>query len=247
MANVVTPETPCLLFAIRRENMYFRRDCGRVKQLNGAPCPAVLAELDRRALLVLETGVGRGAVENALDWVFAQPERPAFVLYAGFAGALDPALHVGDVLLADAVVDETGREWPATWPPSFSAGLPFLRRGRLLTSTQLVTSPGEKQRLGTRHHAHAVDMESAFAANRCARQTVPFGCVRAISDAAETAVSPALVSLLSGGHVSVPRVFAALGRAPTMLGELWRLGRDTRLCARQLAASLHLLLVRASS
>lgn len=247
MADVVTPGTPCLLFAIRRESMYFRRDCGRVKQLIGAPCHAVLAELERRSLLVLETGIGRGAVENALGWVFAQPVRPAFILYAGFAGALDPALHVGDVLLADAVVDETGREWPATWPASFSAAPPSLRRGRLLTAAQLVTSPTEKQRLGANHHAHAVDMEAAYAADRCAQIAVPFGCMRAISDAANTAVSPALVALLSGGRVSAPRVLAALFRAPTLLGELWRLGRDTRFAARQLAANLRLLLALPAS
>jgi hypothetical protein len=92
-----------------------------------------------------------------------------------------------------------------------------------------------------------VDMEAAFAADRCARQTVPFGCVRAISDAAETAVSPALVALLSGGRVSVPRVLAALCRAPTLLGELWRLGHDTRLAARQLAASVRALVALTAS
>jgi adenosylhomocysteine nucleosidase len=243
MADVVTPGTPCLLFAIRRESMYFRRDCGPVRRLVSAPCPTVLAEPARRPLLVLETGIGRGAVENALDWVFAQAVRPAFILYAGFAGALDPALHVGDVLLADAVVDETGREWPATWPTPPGAAR-CLRRGRLLTTAQLVASPSEKQRLRTRHHAHAVDMEAAYAADCCARQAVPFGCMRAISDAADTAVSPALVALLSGGRVSAPRVLAALLRAPTLVAELWRLGRDTRLAARQLAATLRLLLAR---
>jgi adenosylhomocysteine nucleosidase len=242
MADVVTPGTPCLLFAIRRESMYFRRDCGPVRRLVSAPCPAVLAEPARRPLLVLETGIGRGAVEIALDWVFAQPVRPAFIVFAGFAGALDPALHVGDVVLADAVVDETGREWPATWPPTSSVMQPFPRRGRLLTAAQLVTSPSEKRRLGTIHHAHAVDMEAAYAAERCMQHAVPFGCVRAISDAADASVSPALVTLLSGSSVSAPRVLAALLRAPTLLGELWRLGRDTRLAARQLAASLRLLL-----
>jgi len=247
MADVVTPGSPCLLFAIRRDSMYFRRDCGPVRRLKSAPCPAVLAGSPRQPLVVLETGIGRGAVENTLDWVFARPVRPAFMLYAGFAGALDPTLHVGDVLLADAVVDETGREWPATWPTPSSAVPPSLRRGRLLTAAQLVTSPNEKQRLGARHHAHAVDMEAAFAADRCARQAVPFGCVRAISDAADIAVSPALVALLSGGRVSAPRVLAALFRAPTLLGELWRLGRDTRRAARQLAASLPQLLALAHS
>jgi adenosylhomocysteine nucleosidase len=186
------------------------------------------------SLLVLETGVGRAAVTAALDWLL--PTRPRFVLYAGFAGALDPALAVGDVLLADTIVDETRQEWPATWPASAP---PSVRGGRLLTTAGLVATVDDKQRLGTQYGAIAVDMEAAFAAAVCADQEIPFGCIRAISDAADAPLSPALLSLLTGGRVSATRVFGAVIRKPTLVRELLRLGRDTRLAARRLAECLN--------
>jgi hypothetical protein len=85
-------------------------------------------------------------------------------------------------------------------------------------------------------------MESAIVARCCSRRGVPFGCVRAISDRADMPLSPRLVALLSGRSVSPLRVMAAVMRTPRLVGELWRLGRDTRVAARQLGTALGELL-----
>jgi adenosylhomocysteine nucleosidase len=225
---------PCVLFALRRESLFFRRFCSPLQPLASAPCNASIG----RGLLLIETGVGRAAVDAVLDWVLEGSRRPALVLYAGFAGALDSTLEIGDVLVADEIVDTADGRWQATWPGALSA----LRRGRLLTTSQLVATPEEKRRLGALHQALAVDMEAAHAAARCVAHRVPFACVRAISDRADAALSPALVSMLSRGRVAPLRVVAALIRRPLLIGELWRLGRDTRLAARRLSEALHLLL-----
>src|SRR6516165_7528258 len=90
---------PCVLFALRRESMYFRRLCRPFQRLPSAPCDACLAGSPAHPVLIMETGVGRAAVGAALDWLFAGPQRPQFVLYAGFAGALAPDLHVGQVVV----------------------------------------------------------------------------------------------------------------------------------------------------
>jgi nucleoside phosphorylase len=185
-------------------------------------------------LLLLDTGVGRSAVHAALDWLLAGPLWPSFVLYAGFAGALDPTLQVGDVLFADEVVDAHGGRWPATWLGS----PPNLLRGRLLTVSRLVASAEEKRRLGALHRALAVDMEAAYAAERCAEHGVPFGCIRSVSDCVDTPLSPALVEMLSLGRVAPMQVVKAIVRRPTLIGELCRLGRDTRRAARRLSDSL---------
>src|SRR5262249_51238756 len=155
-----------------------------------------------RPVLVLETGVGTGRVRDALGWLLGgpagRPVRPAFVLCAGFSGALQPAWRVGDGLLASEVADLDGGLWPAA-RPGRPAALP---RGRLLTAPRLVGTPAEKKELGKRHGAAAVDMETAAVARACAERGVPFGCVRAISDDADAALSPRLVSLLAGGRVA---------------------------------------------
>jgi adenosylhomocysteine nucleosidase len=235
--------TPCLLFAVRRESMFFRRHCGSLRPLPAAPCRAFVADLAGQSLRVLETGIGRSAVDAALDWILGEAMPPRFLVYAGFAGALDASLRVGDVLLADEVVDEAGRRWSRFWPAAAVGIPPWIRRGRLLTTVHLVATPEAKQRLGAHHHAHAADMEAAYVAQRCAEHNIPFGCVRAVSDAIDVPLSPSLVALLSGGRVSLPRLTAALVRKPTLLPELLRLGRDSRRAARQLAAAMHELLL----
>jgi adenosylhomocysteine nucleosidase len=134
--------------------------------------------------------------------------RPGLVVAAGFCGALVPSLRVGDVV----------------------------KSPRILTVDHLVTDPAEKCRLGESHDA--VDMESAAVAQVCAENGVRFLAVRAVSDTVDTALSPELVRLLSGGNVSVRRAGVALVRKPRLLGEFLRLARDTKLAARCLADAL---------
>jgi hypothetical protein len=85
-------------------------------------------------------------------------------------------------------------------------------------------------------------MESSFFAARSAKAGVPFACVRAISDDVTTGLSPALVSLLSGGSASWWRAFWMLARKPSMFRELRRLARDTKQASTQLGKSLGELL-----
>ena len=134
--------------------------------------------------------------------------RPSLVIAAGFCGALVPSLRVGDVVTSP----------------------------RILTVDHFVCDPAEKGQLSESHDA--VDMESAAVAEVCAEKGVRFLAVRAVSDTVDTALSPELVRLLSGGNVSVRKACVALLRKPALLGEFLRLARDTKLAARNLADAL---------
>ncbi len=133
---------------------------------------------------------------------------PRLVIAAGFCGALVPALRVGDVVTSP----------------------------RIVTVDRLVTDPAEKRRLGETHDA--VDMESAAVAEVCAGRGVAFRAVRTVSDTVDTALSPELARLLSGGNVSPLKACFALCRRPALLGEFLRLARDTKFAARTLAVAL---------
>lgn len=115
---------------------------------------------------------------------------------------------------------------------------PTLRTGRILTSATLVGCPQQKRRLGEQHQALAVDMESADAARLCQEAGIPFTCLRAISDDCHSALSPQLVEVLCQGEVAPGRLMGAVLRQPGLIAELWRLARDTRRAARQLADAL---------
>ena len=182
-------------------------------------------------MLTLETGMGSVAAEAVLEWMLAKPMlgnlayRPKCVIAAGFAGALREEQRVGDVILATEVRTASGECWPTTWPGELPPGewRPPLHRGRLLCAEQLIGDPETKRKLGIEHEALAVDMESAAVARLCQKQGIAFGCVRAISDAVHTPLSPELAKLLSAGRVSPLRLLLLLARRPRIAGELWGL------------------------
>ena len=162
---------------------------------------------------------------------------------AGFAGSLHADVRVGDVLVAQEILDLEGNRWPTSWPGHTTlAGGPSLtlpaRPDRLLTSPRLIGDPEEKRRLGQTHSAQAVDMESATVARFCHERGIPFGCVRSISDNVDTLLAPQLVSLLSQSQVSIPRLAATLARHPGMIGSLITLARNSRLASLALAKKL---------
>lgn len=240
----------CVLFALRRESMVFRREFRPHLRFDGAPCWAWFGGPAWLTVLQVETGVGVANVERVLDWLLGEPKldgaiyRPKLLLFAGYAGALAPDLAVGDLVLADAIADEAGRIWPTTWPGPLPAGTwqPPLRRGTILAADRLIATVDDKQQLHQRHGALAVDMESAAFARRCTAKGVPFGVLRAVSDDACTPLSPALASLLAGGTVSPWRLVCAIAKQPTLIAELLRLGRHTKHASRQLGVALGELL-----
>jgi adenosylhomocysteine nucleosidase len=197
-------------------------------------------------VLVLETGLGAARTQRAATWLVDGPKlgnvvyRPKLVLSAGFCGALQEGLRVGDVVLATEVADTRGQCWPTTWPGELPSGpwQPPLHRGRVISVPQLASTPEQKRALAVEHGALAVDMEAATLAAVCRQQGVPFGCVRAVSDEATMAVSERLATLAASGRVSPWRLAWSVTVAPTLIGELWRLAKQTRLAAEQLGKAL---------
>lgn len=241
---------PAVLFALGRECGPFLREFRPSERFPGAPCWARFCGPSWLSVLVLQTGMGAARSQRALDWLLSRPALgnlpylPKVVLAAGFSGSLHEERRVGDVILATEVVTPTGGSWATTWPGEFPPGdwRPRLHRGRILSVSRLVADPAEKRQLGEGHGALAVDMESSAVAQACVRQSVPFGCVRVISDDLDMPLSPRLVSLLSGSRVAPFRVLAATVRQPRLGAELWRLARQTRVAAEQLARALGELL-----
>jgi adenosylhomocysteine nucleosidase len=235
-----------LVAALSRELAAVRRHWQPGRSWPEAPCRARWYRQQEMSFLVLEIGVGAPAVDRALSWLLqepldqGQPFRPSVVISAGFSGALEPGLQVGDVVLADEVSDEAGQVWPLPIPETMRGRLASfpLHRGRILTTSTLIGDPRRKRSLGREHRACAVDMESVFLASWCRQRDVPQVCLRVISDDVDTALSPELTALLAGGRVSAGGLVRALLRRPMLIGELVRLGRHTAHAARCLAEPL---------
>lgn len=154
------------------------------------------------------------------------------VLSFGIAGGLDPALRPGDVIVATAVIAETG-VWkvPAKVHAAISAQVRAngveATNGFVVGVEEPIIVPSSKFALRRATDAIAVDMESHIGAAYAASRGLPFAAIRVISDPAERAL-PALAktALKPDGRIDYPAVVAGLARAPSQLGTLIRAGGD---------------------
>ena len=104
------------------------------------------------------------------------------VISTGFCGALDPELAVGDIVEATSVLDvDTSRQY-ASRTVSTNA-----RRvcGVVLSSDRVAVTVEEKSKLRTKvKGAAAIEMEAAAIAPWATARSIPFYCLRAVSDCA---------------------------------------------------------------
>lgn len=195
-----------VIFALDREAAPFRR----------------LAKRHRLPVRILVSGVGAEAAKRAMEFV----DSAALVISAGFCGALDPTMKIGDVAICTFSGGAESSE-PSAVP-----------RRTVLTVDRLVGTPDAKRRLREQSGADLVDMEAEHVCAVCAERGLPFLAVKAVSDTADTALSPDLVRLLAGGKVSIARTLIAIVRRPAILLEFRQLARDTSFAASKLAGRL---------
>jgi len=214
-----------------------------VAALNRELTPLKKAAL--RSVTLLETGEGVTNAERSLESRLSR-ETSRAVLSIGFAGALSPALEVGDLVIADKIPDSQGQPdaallkaaaaMKAEWPVHF---------GSAVTSDTILWQAVEKSQL-----AHSfgtdevcfVDMESTAIARVCARHAVPFLIVRSITDLFDEDL-PLDFNLCRGadGRVDSAKVMKAALAKPRALPRLFELQRRSKLCANRLGEFVRLL------
>jgi len=118
-------------------------------------------------------GIGAAAARRATEAVIVG-FGPKVVYSAGFAGALDPKLKVGDLVTPQRVINASDAS--STIVGSGSG---------VLVSFGSVASPEQKAKLLESFGADAVDMEAAAVARAAEARGVAFGVVKAISDEVE--------------------------------------------------------------
>jgi hypothetical protein len=165
-------------------------------------------------------GIGAGELPKYLS-----PDRVGGLLLAGFAGALDPGLAVGDVVVEGVA-------------PQVAAAM-GARSGKIQTVRQILATPAQKAAMRAESGAAAVEMEGDAVRQWASRLNVPFVQVRAISDAANDAIEPRVLRAVDGlGRVKPLALTGILLRHPLMLGALLRLGANARVAARQLGEAV---------
>jgi len=183
--------------------------------------------------VLVANGIGRRNAAAGTRTMIAGTRIHA-VLSIGFAGALDPVLGLGEVVVADQVLDGS-RVYPAGWPLQCPADV---QRGSVVTVNEVVQFAESKLALG-QDGARAVDMESAAVAEIAQEHRLPFYCVRAISDTAEQDLPVDFNrALRADGTVSPWSVLGQAGLSPGSWLGLARLRRNSRIAADSLARCL---------
>jgi adenosylhomocysteine nucleosidase len=115
-------------------------------------------------------GIGAEAARRAAEAVIAI-YAPSVIYSAGFAGALDPALKVGDVVQPRRVVNA-----------SDGSSVNFDQGEGILVSFGSIASPAQKMRLRDSFGAQAVDMEAGAVGRAAEARGAAFAVVKVISD-----------------------------------------------------------------
>ena len=174
----------------------------------------------RAGVRVLITGMGARHAERAAREAVHEL-RPARVFTCGFAGALDPALVIGDVVCPRETIC-----WGAK-PVVFHC------------ASRVAITVAEKQALRAQTGADVVEMESAVITRVCRAAGVECVTLRAISDTAHEDLPLDFNALMTAEEKLSPLKLAlAVLKAPQKIPALLRLGRNSATAAARLAEVL---------
>lgn len=178
-----------------------------VRSERSGPFELHRGRLAGREILAAVCGVGKVNAAALVQQLLA--EGAAALIFTGVAGAVDPRLRVGDVVVSvDAVqhdVDVTKLGYapgqvpgePAVWQAdptlvdlavaAATEAVPqaTVVRGRVASGDLFVADPARTAALASAFGATCAEMEGAAAAQVCSRWEVPWVVVRSISDTAD--------------------------------------------------------------
>src|SRR6266513_360328 len=162
-------------FALAAESSGFRRRLHNKTRSDRNGITTIAGHIDNCSVAVFHTGVGEEVCRERTAR-FLEDRKLDCLISAGFAGALNDQLRVGDLLLAKnfSTADLSGTL-------DSLAHLPIHIANRL-TVPSMIDSREERNRIAQTTGAVAVDMETEFIARSCAEHGVPLLSLRVISD-----------------------------------------------------------------
>jgi len=186
-------------------------------------------------------GIGASRLKERWPVLVADDERP-LVVSAGVCGALDPALAVGDLVLADSVIDGSGMRHAVTAGAQRAAVAAKVggRGGAMVSARQVLSTPESKAALRAETGGAAVDMESAAIVAAATEHACLSLIVRGVSDDAREPLPAELLILVNDdGRLRTGGLFALAH--PRLLRAALRLRRASREALGRVANALSLL------
>ncbi len=215
----------------------FMDRCERVKHYKGGDLTFRGGRYDGIRIVVAESGMGYARARKATQ-AMIDAHAPKWILSSGFAGALLPTMKLGEIVMANEIVDQHGQQTSInlTLPSDEANGLYV---GRILTADEMVRTVEEKKQLHEKHEAIAVDMESLAVAQVAAETKTGFMAVRVISDDMSADLPSEILSVIGDtGAVRVGAALTSLFKRPESLKDMLHLRTNALAAAKSLATFL---------
>jgi adenosylhomocysteine nucleosidase len=185
---------------------------------------------------VLYTGMGRQNAYRKIDAYLAKA-KPSSVLTCGFAGGLNPALELGDIVYE---MDE-GSPWEKALLASKA------KLGRFECANRVSCTANEKFKLWQVTGMDAVEMESDTIRQVCLRNGIPSATIRVISDTAHQDLPLDFNRIMTpDNRIDFAKLTARLLLKPKLIAQLLRFQGQTITAAQSLGAFLETLLKSAA-
>ena len=223
-----------ITFALPVESSDFVRLLERPSPNSREGVESVRGLLGGRSVAVIHTGVGPKISRERME-IILRREKFQYLISAGFAGALEQELRVGNVLVAE---NYSAADLVASPRLQLDDEGTFL--GKLLTVPRTVEHQGEREDLAKKTGAVAVDMETEVIATTCAAHELPMLSVRAISDTA-SAPFPAPAKVLfdvARQETNFPHLISYLVTHPSAFGRLNAFRRQIEVARKALTVTL---------
>ncbi len=226
-----------IVCALHLELGAFLERCDRVKKYTGGKFTFRGGKYDNVRVAIVEAGAGFARTRDATH-ALIDAHTPPWVLSVGFSGALQREMKVGDIVMANAIVDTHGHELDIDlrMAEDPSRGLYV---GRIVTADGIVRTVADKESLAERTGGLAVDLESLAVAQICRDRKVKFMAVRVISDDMSADLPPEVLSVFgSTGSIRAGAVAGALWKRFSSAKDMWRLHQQAADAAQKLATFL---------
>jgi adenosylhomocysteine nucleosidase len=171
-------------------------------------------------------GIGAEAARRVTEAVIAL-YMPELVLSVGFAGALDPAMKVGEIFSPSRVID--ARDGSSVETAGGSG---------VLVSALTIASMEQKAKLAEAYAARAVDMEAAAVSRGAQARGVRFMAVKAISDESTFAMPPLDRFVNRDGHFRQGSFAASVVARPWLWSKVFQLAGNSAKASRALCVEL---------
>ena len=148
----------------------------------------VIAECKERNIVIAQSGVGQENAEACAKAIYMHFPQVIGFISVGLAGALSSQLNTGDIVIGDAIIENTHDEWKRIQIMNQivqSMMNQNVQRGSILCSDEFVKSVEQKRRLNVETGAICVEMESSGIAGFAHENDVSFAAIKVISDHAD--------------------------------------------------------------